>query len=61
MEEYEKLEQFKAKIKKLNNDVIYFQPTQKLKESYKKQRPKTISSLQARANSGWVKTKGRSK
>jgi len=55
MMENETLEEFRAKIKKLNDEVIYFQPTQKLEKSYQKQRPKTISSLQSRANSGWVK------
>ena len=53
MMEDETVEEFKAKLKKLNDDVIDFKPTQKLKESYQKQRPKVISSLQSRANSGW--------
>ncbi len=53
--EIKTLEEFKAKLKRLNDEVIYFQPTQKLEKSYQKQRPKTISSLQSRSNSGWVK------
>ena len=55
MMEDETVEEFVAKLKKLNDDVIYFKPTQKLIEPYQKQRPKVISSLQSRANSGWVK------
>ena len=53
--EIKTLEEFKAKLKRLNDEVIYFQPTQKLEKSYQKQRPKTISSLQSRNNSGWLK------
>ena len=34
MMENETLEEFRAKIKKLNDEVIYFQPTQKLEKSY---------------------------
>ena len=55
MMEDETVEEFRAKIKKLNDDVVNFKPTQKLREPYQKQRPKTISSLQSRSNSGWVK------
>lgn len=51
----ETVEEFRKKIKKLKDEVINFKPTQKIKEPYHKQRPKTISSSQSRSNSGWLK------
>ena len=54
--ENETVEEFRAKIKKLIDDVVNVDPSQKLPQKFNKQRrPKVISSLQSRANSGWIK------
>jgi hypothetical protein len=50
----ESVEEFRQKIKKIINEVIIF--NDKTPQKFNKQRrPRTISSRQARSNSGWVK------